>query len=153
MRRLRLALPLLALVALFASCSDSSPFVPTIEGTNFAPSLGVDLAASTKTASGLYYRDMVVGGGATVPATGTTPVRVQYAGFFRSGVSFDAGTFDFTVGSNGAIAGMDEGLRGMKVGGQRQLIIPPSLGYGGTPYGSIPANSILVFNVTLTNIF
>lgn len=153
MRRLRLALPLLALVAVLASCSDSNPFVPTIEGTNFAPSLGVDLAASTKTASGLYYRDIVVGSGAEVPATGTTPVRVQYAGFFRSGVSFDAGTFDFTVGSSGAIAGMEEGLRGMKVGGQRQLIIPPHLGYGGSAYGSIPANSILVFNVTLTNIF
>lgn len=153
MRRFLLALPLLAVLSFASSCSDSNPFVPTIEGTNFAPSLGIDLAAFTKTASGLYYRDVVVGSGALVADTGAVPVRVQYAGFFRSGVSFDAGSFDFTVGSSGAIAGMEEGLRGMRVGGQRQLIIPPHLGYGGTRYGSIPPNSILVFNVTLTNIF
>lgn len=155
MRRFRLALPLLALAALVTACAESSPFVPTIETANFAPSLGVNLAGSTKTASGLYYRDIVVGSGATVPAAGDVPVRVQYAGYFRSGVSFDAGTFDFTAGSSGvnAIDGMEEGVRGMRVGGQRQLIVPPSLGYGGSAYGGIPANSILVFNVTLTNIF
>lgn len=153
MRRLRLALPLLALAALVTACGEPSPFVPNIETANFAPSLGVDLAGSTKTASGLYYRDIVVGSGATVPAAVNTPVRVQYAGFFRSGVGFDSGTFDFTTGTNMAIAGMDEGVRGMRVGGQRQLIIPPSLGYGGSAYGNIPANSILIFNVTLTNVF
>ena len=50
MRRLRLALPLLALVALVSGCTKDSPFVPTIETANFAPSLGVNLAGSTKTA-------------------------------------------------------------------------------------------------------
>ena len=48
------------------------------------------------------------------------------------------------------IDGFDEGVRGMRVGGQRQLIIPPSLGYGSRATGSIPANSILIFVITLT---
>ena len=88
-----------------------------------------------------------------MPSSVNTPVRVQYAGFFRSGVGFDSGSFDFTTGTGMAISGMDEGVRGMRVGGQRQLIVPPSLGYGSSGYGSIPGNSILVFNVTLTNVF
>jgi peptidylprolyl isomerase len=50
------------------------------------------------------------------------------------------------------IPGFDEGIRGMKVGGRRQLIIPPALGYGSERVGSIPANSILVFVVDLNRI-
>lgn len=149
MRRFIALLPLL-LVAV-ASCSDSAPFVPNIDTTNFAPSLNVNLAASTKTASGLYYRDITVGAGAVVPAASGASVTTTYAGYLRNGTEFDSGNLPaFTTGTGAVIDGYDEGVRGMRVGGQRQLIIPPSLGYGSRASGSIPANSILIFVITLT---
>ena len=149
MRRFLALLPLL-LVAV-ASCSDSAPFVPNIDTTNFAPSLNVNLAASTKTASGLYYRDITVGAGALVPVASGASVTTTYAGYLRNGTEFDSGDLPaFTTGTGAVIDGYDEGVRGMRVGGQRQLIIPPSLGYGSRASGSIPANSILIFVITLT---
>ncbi len=150
MRRLLAALPLAALLV-GAGCTDSEPFVPTIEGSSFAPSLGVDLAGSTKTAAGLYYRDITVGGGTQVPATGLDTVTTAYAGYLRNGTKFDEGSFRFIVGAGQVVAGYDEGVRGMRVGGVRQLIIPPALGYGGQKVGPIPANSILVFTITLSS--
>ena len=153
--RLRLAATLLA-VAIVPACTNADEiFIPEITSTNFATSLGVDLAISTNTASGLWYRDISVGGGAQVPTAGGTRVTIQYTGSFRNGVEFDAGTFSFTTGTVGpgsAIAGMDEGVRGMRVGGVRQLVIPPSLGYGSNGTTGIPGQSILVFQVTLLSI-
>lgn len=152
MRRL-LSIPLLALVAVFAtSCLDTEPFVPKIEETNFDPSLGVDLAASTRTASGLWYRDIIVGSGDPVPATGTQAVSTNYVLHLRTGAQVEAGSFNLTVGTGGAIAGYDEGIRGMRQGGQRQLIVPPALGYGEAGSGGVPPNAILIFTVTLVSI-
>ena len=125
--------------------------MPNIDTTNFAPSLNVNLAASTKTASGLYYRDITVGAGALVPVASGASVTTTYAGYLRNGTEFDSGNLPaFTTGTGAVIDGYDEGVRGMRVGGQRQLIIPPSLGYGSRASGSIPANSILIFVITLT---
>ena len=152
MRPLRLLLALCAALFTAVSCVESSPFIPNIETANFAPSLNVDLAASTKTASGLYYRDLVVGAGTTVPDTGTKTVTTNYAGYLRSGSMFDDGTISFATGTGAVIAGYDEGVRGMKVGGTRQIIIPPALGYWNEPRTGIPAYSILVFTVTVTNV-
>ena len=121
-----------------------------IESTTFAPALGVDLAASTKTPSGLYYRDVAVGTGPAL-APGQN-VSMRYVGSFADGKVFDSNPapkplFSFRLGSGQVIAGWDEGLVGMKVGGRRQLIIPPTLGYGPKDYGPIPGNSVLVFTV------
>lgn len=139
------------LLAVAASCASEEPFVPVIETTNFAPSLNVDLANSVRTASGLYYRDIVVGAGAQVPTTSGARVTTSYAGYLRNGTEFDSGDLPaFTTGTGAVIDGFDEGVRGMRVGGRRQLIIPPSLGYGSRASGSIPANSILIFVITLT---
>jgi FKBP-type peptidyl-prolyl cis-trans isomerase len=122
----------------------------SIESTKFAPSLGVDLAASTKTPSGLYYRDLSQGAGATL-AVGQT-VGMRYVGSFANGTVFDSNpapkaAFSFKLGSGQVIKGWDEGLVGMKVGGRRQLVIPATLGYGPNDYGPIPGNSVLVFTV------
>ena len=146
--------PLLATLLLaVAACGGDSVFVPKIEETNFAASLNVDLTAFTKTASGLYYRDLIVGAGATVPADTNKSVTVGYAGYLRNGQQFDSGVLGpFTTGTGAVISGFDQGLRGMKVGGRRQLIIPPALGYGSQSVGSIPSNSILVFLVDLQRI-
>jgi FKBP-type peptidyl-prolyl cis-trans isomerase len=151
MRRLRSLLPILALAAA-VSCTESGPFVPNIETTSFAPALGVDIANSIRTANGVYYRDILVGGGAEVPAASSVEVNNNYEGYLRNGTRFDEGSFNFTTGVGDVIAGYDEGVRGMRVGGQRQIIIPPALGYGSRSNGSIPANSILVFFVTVTGV-
>ncbi len=151
LRALRLPL-LLAVAFVTLSCLDNSPFVPRIEDTNFDPSLGVDLAASTRTASGLYYRDIDIGVGDLVPATGNTAVSTTYSVFLRTGQLIRSGNFNFTTGIGAAIEGYDEGVRGMRVGGRRQLIVPPSLGYGSTGSGDIPPNSILVYTLDLTAI-
>ncbi|MDH5233445.1 MAG: FKBP-type peptidyl-prolyl cis-trans isomerase [Gemmatimonadota bacterium] len=142
-------LAILLAVLMVASCGPAA-FEPNIEKTQFADSLGVDLANSTRTARGLWYRDITVGGGAQVPNDTGTTVTVRYVGYLRNGVQFDAGTLaPFKTGSGALILGFDEGVRGMRVGGRRQLIVPPSLGYGDVQQGSIPPSSILVFVVDL----
>jgi peptidylprolyl isomerase len=71
----------------------------------------------------------------------------------KKGKQVDTGTgFSFTVGGNAVIAGLEKGVIGMKVGGKRTIIIPASLAYGSTGYGSVPANSGLVFEVELTKV-
>ncbi len=149
MRRLRSLLPLLALVAA-VSCTESGPFVPDIATASFAPSLGVDITNSVRTSSGLYYRDILVGVGTLVPATGSVSVTNSYQGYLRNAVQFDENSWSFTTGVNDVIPGFEEGVRGMRVGGQRQIIVPPHLGYGDRRNGAVPANSILVFFVTVT---
>ena len=147
--RFRLLTTLFA-AALTAGCGSDSPTAVSIEQTTFAPSLGVDLASSTKLSSGLYYRDITVGTGATL-ASGQT-VGMRYVGSFANGEEFDSNPapepiFSFRLGAGQVIKGWDLGLVGMKVGGRRQLIIPPELGYGANDYGPIPGNSVLVFTV------
>ena len=148
---MRLRALLSALIPLAIACGSDSTTAPvSIEQTTFASSLGVNLSASTKTASGLYYRDITVGTGATL-ASGRT-VGMRYSGAFVNGTVFDANpapkaVFTFVLGSGQVIKGWDEGLVGMKVGGTRQLIIPPSLAYGSSDYAGIPGGSVLVFTV------
>ena len=149
MFRIRLA-SVFALSLLFSACSaDSLPTGPDIASATFATSLGVNIPASTKTATGLYYRDIAVGSGATV-VSGQKLV-VRYTGSLINGTLFDSNPvgFTFTIGIGEVISGWDQGIVGMKVGGTRQLIIPPALAYGATAKGSIPGYSILVFNVTV----
>ena len=153
---MRLRALLSALIPLAIACGSDSTTAPvSIEQTTFASSLGVNLSASTKTASGLYYRDITVGTGATL-ASGRT-VGMRYSGAFVNGTVFDANpapkaVFTFVLGSGQVIKGWDEGLVGMKVGGTRQLIIPPSLGYGDEGNQGIPPAATLVFEVELLGV-
>jgi FKBP-type peptidyl-prolyl cis-trans isomerase len=154
--RFRLLSAALLAVSFSTACISSSEpvVVPTIETTGFDASLGVNLAASTKTASGLYYRDIVDGSGVAFAAGDS--VTVYYTGSFPNASVFDYATasnpFSFRLGIGRVIRGWDEGLPGMKIGGKRQLIIPPALGYGSSTYGPIPGNSILVFTVTAVGV-
>jgi len=110
----------------------------------------------TKTASGLEYWDIKVGTGA-VAQTGQQ-VKVDYTGWLTTGKKFDSsvGTgrpFDFKLGAGNVIKGWDEGIVGMKVGGKRQLRIPPDLAYGEKGYpGAIPPNATLIFDVRLVDV-
>jgi len=107
-----------------------------------------------KTDSGLQYWDIKVGTG-TVAKDGSH-VKVHYTGWLTTGKKFDSSVdahqpFEFTIGKGDVIKGWDEGVTGMKVGGKRQLRIPPELGYGdsGTPGGPIPPNATLIFDIQL----
>lgn len=112
-------------------------------------------AASSTSAGVFTTTDIVVGTGATA-VTGSS-VTVSYTGWLYDtakpngkGNQFDTGSFSFVVGSNGVIQGFSQGVIGMKVGGQRRLIIPPDLAYGSNPPSGIPVNATLVFDITLT---
>lgn len=107
----------------------------------------------------LKIADTVVGSGATA-ANGNT-LSAKYSGYLYDvkvadtrGKLFDAGTFSFKLGAGQVIAGWDQGLVGMKVGGKRTLTIPASLAYGasGAAGGAIPPNAALVFDVELLSV-
>jgi FKBP-type peptidyl-prolyl cis-trans isomerase len=105
------------------------------------------------TSSGLQYIDLKLGTGATAQASQTAIV--HYTGWLESGKKFDSSVdrgqpFSFPLGAGRVIKGWDEGVQGMKVGGKRKLIIPPSLGYGARGAGGvIPPNATLIFEVEL----
>lgn len=82
---------------------------------------------------------------------------VHYKGTLQDGTQFDSSydrgePFEFTLGAGEVIEGWEQGMAGMKVGGKRKLMIPPSLGYGSMEAGNIPANSTLIFEVELLEV-
>ena len=108
------------------------------------------------TPSGLQYIEIEEGTGAT-PQAGQTVI-VHYTGTLQDGTKFDSSRdrnqpFSFPLGAGRVIRGWDEGISTMRVGGRRQLIIPPDLGYGSRGAGGvIPPNATLVFDVELLRI-
>ncbi|HAV93682.1 MAG: peptidylprolyl isomerase [Legionellales bacterium] len=107
------------------------------------------------TKSGLQLYDVASGHGVT--AQPGDVVSVHYVGKLADGSEFDSSRkrhqpFVFILGQGQVIPGWDEGVAGMKVGGVRQLIIPPELAYGSRDLGEIPSNSTLYFEVELTAI-
>jgi FKBP-type peptidyl-prolyl cis-trans isomerase FkpA len=108
------------------------------------------------TDSGLKYEDLNLGTG-DLAIVGNR-VSVHYTGWLLEGDKFDSSLdrnqpFQFTLGKGMVIAGWDEGVAGMKVGGKRRLKIPPQLGYGAQGAGGvIPPNATLVFDVELLSV-
>jgi len=110
----------------------------------------------TTTTNGVQVHDITIGSGNT-----TQPGRlltVHYTGWLESGTKFDSSLdrndpFQFVLGAGRVIPGWEEGVSGMRVGGHRQLIIPPALAYGANGSGStIPPNATLIFEIELTNV-
>jgi peptidylprolyl isomerase len=143
-----------------------STFLRTIALAALAVAIGAsaataEMAAKTvTTASGLQISDSKVGTGAT-PKTGQTCV-MHYTGWLyengQKGKKFDSSVdrgepFEFPIGQKRVIAGWDEGVATMKVGGKRTLVIPPALGYGARGAGGvIPPNATLIFDVELLDV-
>jgi len=144
----------------FSACLESTaPQYATVENTEFASSLGVDLSASTATEVGVYYRDIVVGTGPVI-----APLQDSYMfyhGYLSNGTEFDkvqppSAPAHFVTGQGTLIPGFEIGLEGMRLGGRRQIIVPPNLAYGLTDVTRngavvVPSNSVLVFLVDLTD--
>jgi len=107
-------------------------------------------------AGGLKIQDLVVGTGEE--AKNGKILSVHYTGTLENGTKFDSSLdrgqpFNFVLGAGQVIQGWEQGFVGMKVGGKRKLIIPPSLGYGSTGAGGvIPPNATLIFEVELLGV-
>ncbi len=140
----RLLLPILALL-LVTACGGDDNSGPTLAPTTSAP---------------YSQTDLVVGTGA-LAAPGSL-VTVAYTGWLHDstrtdakGAQFDSNTaFTFRLGTGAVIRGWDQGVSGMRVGGQRRLVIPPDLAYGNQsrPGSIIPPNATLVFDITMNNV-
>lgn len=142
-------LVLVSSIATLAACHSKAalPIGTSIETATFDSILHVDLKASTRMPSGLYYRDLVAGSGPAIVSG--QQASVTYIGWLTNGQKFDAGSYAFRLGAGAVIPGWDQGLVGMHVGGTRQLIIPSALAYGAAGQGPIPPDAVLVFNVDL----
>jgi FKBP-type peptidyl-prolyl cis-trans isomerase FkpA len=146
------SLAALALLLLATACGDGHTGDPAT--TEFAPELGVDLSAMQKRESGLYVLDRTVGTG--VEATVARIPAVRYTLWLSDGTKLDSNegrqVFEFLLGSGQVIAGWEEGIVGMRVGGQRRLVVPSDLGYGDKGGGSVPGKAVLVFDVSLLGV-
>jgi peptidylprolyl isomerase len=141
--------------ALAGGCTTSTPNPVTAEAT--AATAQAPAATAAAPVQGLQITDIKVGTGAA-PKLGATCV-MHYTGWLyengKKGKKFDSSVdrnepFEFKIGQRQVIAGWDQGVASMKVGGKRTLIIPPNLGYGPTGAGSaIPPNATLIFEVEL----
>jgi FKBP-type peptidyl-prolyl cis-trans isomerase len=128
---------------------------PTQTATSSVTTNQTTTMESTTLPDGLQITDLVVGTGTQAMAGDT--VSVDYVGTLTNGKQFDSTAahggqpFSFVLGAGQVIRGWDEGVVGMRVGGERKLVIPPSLGYGSQSVGNglIPANSTLIFTVKL----
>jgi len=132
--------------------------VPSIVGTT--PAAAQEVQKPVTTASGLQIIDTKIGSGAS-PRPGQTCV-MHYTGWLyqngAKGQKFDSSVdrgrpFEFPLARQRVIAGWDEGVASMKVGGKRTLVIPPELGYGARGAGGvIPPNATLIFEVELLDV-
>ena len=123
-----------------------------VERTAFADDLNVVLLAMTRLSTGIYYRDIEEGTG--VPAASGREVSVSYIAYLANGTEVDrtasgARPLLFKVGEGVVIRGWDLGVRGMRRGGTRQLVVPSRYAYGTKQVGRVPANSVMVFVLRL----
>ena len=140
-------LPLLLVIVLaMSACGSSSP-------PNSNAEVNMESNPTETTPSGLQYTDLTVGAGD--PAQPGSTVSVHYTGWLLDGTKFDSSVdratpFEFVLGRGMVIAGWDEGVSTMNIGGKRELIIPPNLAYGDRGAGGvIPPGATLKFEVEL----
>ena len=116
---------------------------------SFNSSLHVDIATMQRTPSGVYYKDGPLGSGA--PFTGLGTVTITFVGFLKTGALFQQGS-DVQITLGNEIIGLQEGMQGMRAGGERLIVIPSALGFGGGVTGTVPPNSTLVYDLVLNSV-
>ena len=146
-----------SLVILIAGCAKKEESPVKENAPAKVPEKAAAPAQTVAAVTELKIEDTTVGTG-TVAEAGKT-VSVHYTGWLTNGTKFDSSKdhgqpFTFQLGAGNVIQGWDQGVAGMKVGGQRKLTIPPDLGYGasGAGGGLIPPNATLVFEVELLGV-
>ena len=135
-----------------------SAAVIVAEGEDERAALGSALSAATDSAGNInrtIIDDVTTGTGAE--GEGGDSVTVNYIGALQNGQQFDnsytkGAPFTFTVGEGKVIKGWDQGVVGMKEGGQRILVIPSELAYGDAGFGPIPGGATLIFTIELVGI-
>jgi FKBP-type peptidyl-prolyl cis-trans isomerase len=146
-----IAAVLLTAVVVLAQTPAQKPKVQVVRPSTNTPSKVT--GDGIKTESGLQYWDIKEGLG--TPAKAGDHVKVHYTGWLTTGKKFDSSVdahqpYEFALGQGEVIKGWDEGVAGMKVGGKRQLRIPPELAYGEAGHPpQIPQNATLIFDVQL----
>ncbi len=156
------------LVTPLLACSDPTAPLLTIDDVTYAPSLNVDLAASTRPGSGLAYQDLTVGPPAAEVVDQGRVALVRYSGYLVNGAEFDSNEdasepLPVAIGivagdAIRTIPGFELGLTGMRVGGTRKIVIPPALAYGqpgardNTGRVIVPGNAVIVFDVELVGV-
>jgi len=148
---------LLVVFAYFIFGLNGSASSPQADSTSNSTAMDIQQVSPQQTNSNekLQITDEKIGTGTAVKKGDT--VEINYVGTLTNGKKFDAsadhgGPFTTQIGVGQVIQGWDQGIIGMKVGGKRKLVIPPSLGYGDQAAGSIPPNSTLIFQVELVGI-
>jgi FKBP-type peptidyl-prolyl cis-trans isomerase len=149
--------PAVALMAAIACNNEITGLEPPSNPATetFAASLNVNISQMTKLPNGTYIQDLTVGTGAEITQK-TDTIWATYAGFLKDGKLFDSGTNTKFVLPGDLVIGFSSGVVGMKVGGERLIVIPSEMGFGhvtrkqpGTNKILIPRQSTLVFRVTL----
>ena len=153
MRLFSLVLSLATLTACISNpdrCEDPHPTDPTTE--TFATQLQIDLNQMTRTAAGVFFRDVVVGPGAELTAPRT--VEVFYVAYLKDGTVVDQQLQQpIQLNLQTSVApGVTDGMLGMNVGGRRLLVVPSALALGACSKGPIPANVTLVYEIELVSL-
>ena len=132
----------------------STVVVPASEMTNLQAYVAANRPAAILDPGGFYYEILAAGTGTVTPGV-CSIVTVKYSGYLTNGFKFTS-TAEETTGAaytlGQLIAGWQRGIPLIKKGGSINLYLPPSLGYGANAAGSIPANSILIFNIQLIEV-
>ncbi|MBK6379459.1 MAG: FKBP-type peptidyl-prolyl cis-trans isomerase [Chitinophagaceae bacterium] len=131
--------------------TESTVVVPASEMTSLAAYVAANRPTAVLHPGGFYYEIIAAGTGTVTPQI-CSDVRVKYAGYLTTGFKFDEELTGITFRLGQLIVGWQRGLPLIKKGGTINLYLPPSLGYGASAVGSIPANSILIFSVELVDV-
>ena len=148
-------IPIAILLLVLAACGKDED-KPAATDSNATPATSGCPAEATELDGGLCYVDTKIGDGPEVEKGDV--LNMDYTGKLEDGSVFDSSEkqgqpIQFNLGVGAVIQGWDEGIPGMKVGGERTLTIPPELGYGESGYPPvIPPNATLIFDVKLVSI-